>query len=78
MTLKNLVSSKLQRTDEMSKTLLSGSNLPTAGRNLLLCTRLNGIASENDNICNQHCENIKSELLLENSWIRFPFWTSVI
>jgi hypothetical protein len=30
----------------MSKIFLSGSNIPTAGINLLLHTRLNGIASE--------------------------------
>jgi len=30
----------------MSRTLLSGSNLSAIGRNLLLCTRLNGKASE--------------------------------
>jgi hypothetical protein len=30
----------------MSRTLLSGSNLPTVGRNCLLCTGLNGMASE--------------------------------
>jgi len=31
----------------MSRTLLSGSDSPTVWRNLLLCTRLNGMASEN-------------------------------